>query len=395
MTASLSTSTPTAPLTTAPAPLSAIAASMVIGAVALMILGVQPVLLGALVEEHRLTDAQLGPLATVEVLALAIGSGIGPSWLGAGRMRLKAVGLSLGLAVITLASCLAPSALALDALRAAAGLIEGLLMGPSIVYTIQHRHPDRLNAIFLAAATAPQVLLAYLLPIWIVPRFGTAGAFTVLAILSLASAGCALLLTKSAKADTAETIGKPQWTWKVFLALGAIVLQLAAIGGAWNYIALLSDQRHFPPSVAGLAVSGGLIFQVIGALAVAMWSSRLNHRLALVFATACQAGVICLLSLAHTAVPFLGAAFTFGLFWLAVSPFQIRLLIDFDPTRRAAMILTAVTLVGLSIGPTIAAAGVRGQDVSGAYWICGGLMAVGAALYSALGIGARRPRITP
>ncbi len=367
-------------------PLGVVTAAMVVGTVALMILGVQPVLLGALAQAGRLSDAQLGPLATAEVLALALGSAIGPALLRGGAIRLKAGVLSLLLAAANLAIYGVHSVLILDLLRGVAGLIEGLMMGATIVVLIQDRHPDRLNAIFLALSALPQAAMAYLLPVWIVPHYGANGGFVVLAGLSMISAGACLFLVESAPPASPESTGAPVWTAPIFLALAAVGLQNAAIGGAWDYMQLLSDQHHFPPQTAGVAVSGGLMFQVAGALAVAAIGHRFPFRGALILGSACQAGVIALLALAGTPLLFLAPAMAFGLFWLALSPFQVRLLIDLDQTRTAATLLTAVSLVGLSLGPSLSAFGVHGGDVTGAFWIAATLMGAGCALYVVLSV---------
>ena len=74
----------------------------------------------------------------------------------------------------------------------------------------------------------------------------------------------------------------------------------------------------------------------------------------------------------------------FGLFWLALSPFQVRWLIDLDKTRGAAVLLTAVSLVGLSVGPFLSALGVRGDDVGGAMVVAAALAAAAILLYVVL-----------
>ena len=193
-------------------PVSVIASGMAVGTVALMILGVQPVLLGALADAHRITDAELGPLATVEVLAIAAGSAFGPAWMRSGHMRGKAIALSVALAVANMAIYWINRGVMLDVLRGVAGLIEGVLMGATIVVTIEGRHPDRLNAIFLAVSTLPQAVMAFFLPIWIVPRFGVNGGFALLAVLSLLSAGASLFLVESGAAD-GEAGPAPRTLW--------------------------------------------------------------------------------------------------------------------------------------------------------------------------------------
>ena len=366
---------------------SVIASGMAVGTVALMILGVQPVLLGALADAHRITDAELGPLATVEVLAIAAGSAFGPAWMRSGHMRGKAIALSLGLAVANMAIYLVSRGVMLDVLRGVTGLIEGVLMGATIVVTIEGRHPDRLNAIFLAVSTLPQAVMAFFLPIWIVPRFGVNGGFAVLAILSLLSAAASLFLVE---AGTAEAEGTPTprtlWSVPAVVALAAILLQNAAIGGAWDYVDRLASQHHFPPEMSGIAVSGGLVVQVLGALAAAAWGRRLSFRWTLIVGTFCQAGVIGWLALAATPLMYVLPALLFGLFWLAMSPFQVRLLIAIDPSRTVAMLVTAAALVGLSIGPSVSALGVSTGDVTGAFWIAAAMMLAALCLYAGLGL---------
>lgn len=362
-------------------PPAVIAACFVVGTVALMILGVQPVLLEALTSAHRLTNAEVGPLATIEDLALALGAAIGPGWMRRGSIRSKAVALSLLLTGAHLGIYLADSTLLLDLFRAFAGLLEGLVLSAALVILIHHSQPDRLNGAFLGLSTLPQALMAYAVPAWITPRLGEGGGFLVLAGLSLVSAGVALRLPGRSERAQAEPAAPTRWRAPIVLALAAVALQNAAIGGAWTYLPLLVDQHHFAPVLGGVAVAGGLLFQVAGAGAVAAWGRRLPYRPSLVIGALCQTGVITVLAFAGAPWLFVGPALLFGLFWLALSPFQVRLLIGLDPSRGAAMLLTAVTLVGLSLGPAIAAVGVHGAVVTGALMIAAALMALSSGLY--------------
>lgn len=372
-------------------PLPVIAGAMIVGTAAMMITGIVPVLLGGLTQAHRLTEAQLGPLATVEVLALALSSAVGPALMQAGSMRLKTVALSLLLMGINLGVCVTQSVVVLFAMRGAAGVLEGLMMGATIVVTVHSRHPDRLNAIFWALSTIPMALMAYLLPVWIVPRWGANGGFAALALLSLISAGAALFLVDRVPPAAPEATAVPLRSRAIMIAFAAIFLQNAAIGGAWAYLQLLAEQHHFPPEVPGIAVSVGLLIQVASALAAAAWGGRLEFRLTLLVGSLSQAVLIAVLAAADTPALYIGAALLFSLFWLALIPFQIRLMIDLDPTRRAALALTAFGLVGLSIGPSLSAFGVDGPNVAGAFWIAAGLMAMASAVFAWLRFGRRPP----
>jgi predicted MFS family arabinose efflux permease len=371
-----------------PAP-SVAGAAILVGTVALMILGVQPVLLEALARAGRITEAQAGPLATLEDVALAVGAAIGPRLMRSGRMRAKVVAVGLVLALVDLAIFAAHSFPALALVRGAAGLFEGLMLGATLVVLIQHSKPDRMNALFLGLSTLPQAALAFALPAWITPAFGVDGGFAALALLAVAGVAGAPLLLDRVPAAKAEGQAERVWNLRTGGGLAAVAFQNAAIGAAWSYLPLLFDHRGFPATLAGVATSGGLVFQVVGAFAVAAWGGRLSHRAAVVVGSLLQLGVILGLVAVSAPAPSVALSLAFGLFWLAVQPFQVRLLIEFDTTRTAAMMLSAVTLLGLSLGPAVSALAVRGADVTGAFWVAGAMMAAAALLYILLAFARR------
>src|ERR1700724_142045 len=77
-----------------------LSASLAVGSIGLLIFGVQPVLFGGLVAEGRLRDEGVGPLVTVELLAIALGSLLGGRALkrNSGRLVCVAGGLLLAIA---------------------------------------------------------------------------------------------------------------------------------------------------------------------------------------------------------------------------------------------------------------------------------------------------------
>src|SRR5271157_872269 len=70
-----------------PTTTATVIAGLFLGTVSFMIMGIQPALLGGLVEEHRLTEAMLGRVAWAEVFALALAAGIGPRLVRLGSAR--------------------------------------------------------------------------------------------------------------------------------------------------------------------------------------------------------------------------------------------------------------------------------------------------------------------
>ena len=78
-----------------------------------------------------------------------------------------------------------------------------------------------------------------------------------------------------------------------------------------------------------------------------------------------------------------------SLLLLAGIPFQVRMLLRIDDSRRAAQLGNSVGLIGISIGPSIIALGVSGADVRGAFWIAAGLLLLTTATYSWLRVKTR------
>jgi DHA1 family inner membrane transport protein len=72
-------------------------------------------------------------------------------------------------------------------------------------------------------------------------------------------------------------------------------------------------------------------------------------------------------------VPYMLGVIAFGFLWLFAMPFQTRLLILIDPTRRSAMLLSAAQLVGCAAGPLVTSAFATDARLNGALLADAGL----------------------
>ena len=372
--------------------LPAISTAMWIGTAALMVLGIQPVFLASLVAEHRITDALLGRLATAEVLAIAMGTAVGTAFFRTGGMRMKAAALSGLLALVNIATCYAASASALLALRAGAGIIEGVLLGCTVVILTRTRAPDRINGVFLAAQTIPQALAALALPIYLIPRWGSNADFVILAALALIGVGLTPLLPRLAAAPAEKTAGgRWNWTGEVVCVMVATTLQTAGIGAAMEYLAQIATLHGFSQQMVGLANSGNLVFQVAGAFIVVGIAWRIRSAPALLTGVALQAAMALSFPLMPSGAAYVALACAFGLFLLALGPFQVAWLIRIEPTRRVALLMTPITLLGWSIGPFIASFFVSARSSDPAFWVAACLFLAAGTAYGLALVLARRP----
>lgn len=359
-----------------------ITSTMVIGTAAMLVLGLQPILLGGLAEAGRLTEAEVGRTAMVEIFGLAIGASIGPLFINSGHLRLKAGAIAVLLVLINLAFFGASSSLDIILQRGAAGLLEGLLLSSVAIILTHTRRPERMNGILLGVSTFPQMVAVYFLSTLLIPAYGLGVAFVLLAI----AAGIALLavifVVDRVETGADSALAPIQWSPALVVFVVGVLLQNAGIGAAWNYGEILARQHGFSHDVVGLSMSGGLGFQVVGALLSAWLAQRLQQRAPLVLGGVLQAAIVYGMTIATIPGVYIALCCAFGLFWLALQPFQVIELIKLDPSRTMAILLTPLALTGLSVGPLLVSFVTNENSVSGVFLVAAALLVVGALFYA-------------
>jgi hypothetical protein len=341
------------------------AAVMYVGIIGIMIAGVQPLLLGALEQEGRLTAAQLGHAATAELLTMGVAAGLAGGMLKGDHLRWIGVIAGLALALLDVATTRA-SGEALTAIRAAAGLPSGILMWITIGMITRAPRPERWSGAYLTLQTLAQFVLSLVLTGVVVARYGANGGFWTLAAIS-GLAGLAALAAPARYAPLAHADapgGLP--SVRGWVALAACFLFLAFIVAVWVYAEPLSRQAGHGPQIFGYAVSLSLICQVAGGAAATVLAGRLPWFWTLLACAVVDLAVLALFASLPGPVMFLVASGMFGFIWLFVLPFLVPMVIEADPTRRAAMLLAGAQLMGGSLGPLMASLVVTDADARGA-----------------------------
>ncbi len=354
------------------------AATIGVGVNSLLVLGVVPVLLGALVDEHRLTTAGIGQMATIELLAMGLATAAAGAFLKPHRLRAIGVACSLGLAAINLMSAQASGA-ALFPLRIAAGAVEGILLWITVSMIARTVTPERWAGVFFAAQTFGQLVLAVCLAMWVMPRFGATGGFLALAVASLMGVGPALFTPhRFAPLPTAPGEGgaPPLRGW---LALIATVIFVSSSGAVSVYLQPLAHEAGLTAGVARTANWLSLAAQVAGAGLAVLAAGRVKYFTAFVVVSIGTLGVWYIFG--HTAPGWLFiAANTFaGLTSIFLAPFLVPFTIEADPSRRAALQSGAAQLLGGALGPSLASFVVSDRDVRGVLWLGAALLLSGLA----------------
>jgi hypothetical protein len=353
-------------------------ASIAVGVNSLLVLGVLPVLLGALVDEHRLSNAGIGQMATLELLAMGLSTAAAGAFLKARRLRLIGVAASLGLAAANLATAHA-AGLTLFPMRAVAGAFEGVLLWITVSMIARTVTPERWAGVFFAAQTLGQLVLAIVLSLWVMPKFGAAGGYTGVAIAALMGVVPALLTPhRFAELPAAARQGglpPPRGS----LALLATLIFVASSGAVSVYLQPLAHQAGLGADVARTANWASLGAQVAGASAATALAGRVRYFTVFAASTAAMLVIWWLFGRAVPAWLFIAANTAGGFVSIFLAPFLVPFTIEADPSRRAALQSGAAQLLGGALGPWMASAVVGETDVRGVLLLGAGLILAGFA----------------
>jgi hypothetical protein len=354
-----------------------------VGVCGVMIAGLQPLLLGTLAQEGRITAAQLGHAATAELLLMGAASAYaGARWK---PERLRAIGLvsALALAALNVATAWANGE-TITLIRAVAGVPSGILIWITVAMIARSPTPERWAGIYLTIQTLAQFVLAAALAAWVISRSGANGGFVALAVMCVISAVAALALPNRFAPLVADNASSNMPPARGFVALAAPFLWMAFIVGVWVYAEPLSRQAGHAPTVAGVAVSVSLACQVLGGATATLLAGRLRWFPTLMFCALLNVGCL----LAFAALPseslYLLTSGVFGFLWLFSLPFMVPMTIAADPTRRAAVLVGGAELAGGSLGPLFASFVVSDTDVRGALGFGAVALAVTVAIAFAL-----------
>ena len=340
--------------------------------------GILPLFLGELADEHRLTAAGVGELATLELLSAAVFTGLAGALLRPRHLRTIAVLASLALAAGDLATS-GLSGGALMAMRAACGAPEGVLLWLVVGLVARTRSPNRISGILFTAMAGVQLAVAVLLALIVMPHRGANGAYQVVAGLSALGAIIALGLPSRYGAPPAGAEGGGAPPIRGWLALGAVFIFQAAISAAGVYILPLAHQAGLSDGVGQTAVSVALALEVLGALAATCVSERAKFLDVFLIGGAALSAAFAVYAVDAPAWLFVGASGMVGFFSLLVMPFFVSLTIKADPSRRAAVQLGAAQLLGGALGPVLASVFVRGEEVRSPLIVSGVLLGISLA----------------
>lgn len=359
-----------------------VATALAIGSVALLIPGLQPILLGELVAQGRISLEGVGLVSMGEIIALGFGAILGNSLLSPRRLSLTTVVAALLVALLDLLTMRLDGDTSFIVIRALCGIAEGVLVWVTTCVIVRSAAPDRLAGIYLVIQTLAQAFIAAILAWAVIPMHGWQSGFGVLAGLSLAL----LILAPALPPHMTELVvagsGRPPFSAATLLTFLVVVAQMGATGSLWAYLDPLGRAAGLDGQSAQMLISLMLLLQVAGG-SVAAVVVRKGHTVTILTVAALLQATIALtlyITAGPAAIRFSVLCGVFGFAWLFVMPFHIRLALDADPAGRVAVLIPALQLLGIAFGPLLASLFVAGSDARRVPVVCAGFALATACL---------------
>ncbi|MBT2186041.1 hypothetical protein [Sphingobium nicotianae] len=325
------------------------------GVLALLPNGVISTLLGALVDEGRLTEAGVGVTAMFEAVLMAA-TLIGCSmFMAPRRLRATAFGVTVALTAANLATRGASGEM-LNVVRGVAGVAEGLMMWLGASMIVRTRNPARTSALKFLVLSLSQLAVSGLLTGIVLPQFGADGAYVLIGAITMT--GCILAFF------AADSLGElPGAKGRVrgnptplgWVALFAVLVYTGALSAVIIYTVPLAQSFGLSVTSARTAVSVYLGASILGSFLAAIIAGRVSYVLVLSCTTLCFLGIWSVYALSLGTVSFILATGMSGVVAMFVAPFVTPMLIDIDPSRRTALQGGGAQLLSGGLGPFIAA----------------------------------------
>ncbi len=364
--------------------LPSICAILLVGTVGFVICGVQPVVLGALVAEHRLTNEGIGWASTVEFLTIGGGIAIAAAWLRPRKLRTVALVGALITGVADLAMLHEQGSLILLN-RAVSGVGVGLLIWITGCMVARSSEPVRWAAIFVTLQGLAQLAFTTVMPLTLMARSGADGGFEGLAVTAaLAVLAVPFLPSEMADLPSAEHHYASALTTPSSILVLITVFLIAAFSiGLFVYLAPLALQAGLTSTQMSYVISLALVGANMGST-LAIFLPRVPYYPIFAVSVLVNAVILAMLFALPGFWVFAFAAFLYSVFWLFFLPYQVPMAIAADPTRRVAVALPGAQLLGGAAGPFLCSFAVTNTESRGALVVAGACFAVAFAIATAM-----------
>lgn len=351
-----------------------------VGVIAPEVFIVQPGFVQGLVEYVGFDDQGAGYTASAEMFGLAATT-ILMTFI-AHRVNWRTVMLG-SLIIMFLANAMCTLTTDLNtfvALRFIAGLGAGSLVSLSFAIVGLTSNPDRNFGLLIM-----WVLTYGALVLWAMPTAyafaGMSGALWFFAIFPLCAVPCIKHLPKTGESHAqVEEDAVNLTSGMKTLALFAMLAYFLAQGVVWAYLFLIG----LSGGLGEQAVANGLTLSQFAGIAGAMLAAIMAHRFgrSLPLTVGILGGALCLYFLVGSFefLVYATAVCVYNFAWNLTHPFLLGAMASFDRRGRVVVYAVAMQMVGLAIGPGLAASVISEGNYVNVNWLGAGLFVVSLLL---------------
>ena len=336
--------------------LPAIISMLWIGVVGSSVILILPLMLGSMVDDIGLTEAEAGYVTSANM----IGGGLGTFFVTFLLSKFpwqRLVKFALVIVVsANIASAFLGSYETLLFMRLISGLGEGLALGIANAAIGLTRNPDRIFGFFVFSALTFSAVSLFFLPYVLIP-WGSSGVFLFIALFAVASLAVVRNFPgKIQSSGSSQRISFDKGIAAAFLfGAGAILVYFTGEGGFWTYLDRIGVSNGMDVGTVGRYLGLSSVAGMGGALIAALVNSKFGRTLPLFLCLIVTIISMVIVLKKVTPFEFALSAMLFQFAWSAAIPYFLAVLSSLDMSGRVLVVGVAMQPAGLALGPAIAA----------------------------------------
>jgi len=351
-------------------------AAIYLGLIGVAVFIVQPGFVQGLVEHYGFGEQEAGYVAAAEMWGIAITTLIMTFFSSRINWRNVLTYATLIMVAGNLLSTLAETVVSFGILRAITGIGSGALISLTFTIVGLTSNPDR-NFGYMIMWVLVYGAIGFMLMPTAYSLFGMDGVLVFFALFSLSALPFIRFLPTSGEEHMVSddnSIDLPK-KYKV-LAVGTMFVYFVAQGVVWAYLFLIGTSGGGTEQQVANGLTLSQFFGIAGAFLAAMLSSRFGRISPL--SIGITGSVISLMFLFGKMGPLIYgfAVCLFNFAWNMTHPFLLAAMASFDRSGRLVINAVAAQMMGLAIGPALAASVIAKDEYSNVVWLGMGLFVV-------------------
>lgn len=336
-------------------PRAARAACIFVAAIAILVVGIQPVFIGLMTQRLGLSLPQQGSLIAVEMCGSVIGTLLVPLFAARLGNRLVCQCMAAALVLFNAAACLADAIGPLLALRLLAGMASGALYAQAVFALGRMPGPDRSFGLLLLTQTLVFALMAAVVP-QLAERLGGGGALgAITGWFALAWWACGVLPRRLEVGEQVPSGPAACGSAAVGIAalLGMLCLQFS-IYAVWGFVDGLAGEQGLDAAQVGWAVSLGLLGGLPGAGLPSLLGRRVGRLPMILIGSLCVAlSVVLLARGVEQAAGLAGVVFLMNFGWVLALTYYMAAVVTHDSDGRLSRLISVVQVSSAASAPTL------------------------------------------